>query len=222
APGEIVRVDPATGARATFASGGAIQHPDAIIAAPGGGFFVADRGSQEIIRLDASGNQTVFATSASFVVPQGMAFDASGNLYVADQGAAALFRITPGGALSVVSSGQLFGHPIDVAIGASGDLFVADQSAGGGIYRVDAATGAQSRLTSGLTHAIAFAADGRLIATDGQTAVYFVDPATGATEPIAAIDAAAFEVVPGAVPEPAGLALAALGALALRRARRRG
>ena len=71
--------------------------PYAVATDASGNFYIADTGSNQVDKVDASGQLTVIAgtgnggtptegpaTSSDLQQPQGVAFDASGNVYIAD------------------------------------------------------------------------------------------------------------------------------------------
>jgi hypothetical protein len=173
---------------------------------PGNGFaasdvFIADPGSNGIVKLDAStGAQAQVTINGSLVDPMGVAVSADGMLIVADATAfgnnGGVIRVNPStGAQSTVSSGGLFKDPAGVAIAANGDIFIADfEALGGGdgaIFRVNPSTGAQSIVSSGGSFkeptGVAIAANGDLLVADsyGNGNVFRVNPTTGVQTPIA-------------------------------------
>lgn len=117
-----------------------------------GGVYIADRSSQTIRRVSASGEVTVVAgtpgvigtangvgPAAQFYVPSAVARDAAGNLFVTDSFNFAIRKITPDGTVSLFA-GQMgvsgtadgpgdaarFTDPRALAIDASGIVYVSD------------------------------------------------------------------------------------------------
>ena len=168
--GGVIRVNPVTGARTTVSEN---SNP------PGG---------------------------PSFVDPFGIALAANGDILVADQnafgGGGGVIRVNPAsGARTTVTENATppgppaFDAPWGIIELANGDILVADAGAfggGGGIIRVNPATGARTTLSANGAPAggpsfsdpiqLALAANGEVLVTDssGGGQVIGVDPATGA------------------------------------------
>src|SRR5947209_15176652 len=86
--------------------------------------FVADRGNNTIVRIDATGGTATFATGLHD--PRGLAFDASGNLYVANLATNTIRRFSPSGLdLGDFASTGLNG-PGGLAFDTAGNLYVAN------------------------------------------------------------------------------------------------
>jgi DNA-binding beta-propeller fold protein YncE len=190
ADGAIFRVDPATGALTTVASGSPFLEPFGIDVAPNGQIILADEeadalpmtDSGSIFRVDpASGAKTTLATGPPLIDPVGVAITPGGDqAFIVDDGAGqtgVLYRLDLAtGALTPISSGAGFDHPTGVALSAAGQLYVTDQSVGaadvGFIWRIDPVTGARTPLVSGLPldnspHGIAEETTGQFVIADG-------------------------------------------------------
>ena len=145
--------------------------PFGITTEAGGSIVVADSTLAALVRVDpATGARTVLSDNATppgspaFDDPYGIARAASGDIVVGDGFAfnggtgAGLIRTNPvTGARTTITEnaapagGPAIVSPTGVALGSNGDILVADPAAfadqGGGIIRVDPATGARSTLS---------------------------------------------------------------------------
>lgn len=178
----------------TVATG--LTAPAAIATLPRGHLAVADTGDGTVVELDARGARTVLLSG--LLRPLGIAADADGTVYVSDTGRSCLRRITAPGVASVVAgtcfsvgsvdgvgASARFAAPAGLAI-RDGVLYVADVGASA-IRRVDLATFTVTTLPApGLYRptAIAFAADGALLAVESGTR-RIVALRAGALEPVA-------------------------------------
>jgi sugar lactone lactonase YvrE len=161
--GPVIRkVSPA--GMVTTVAGGALGYKDAngtnaafyyingLAVAPDGTLYVADAGTNNVIRRVTSsglvstvaGNplnsyQDGLSTNSGFNYPAGLALDLAGNLYVADSGSQVIRKITPQGLVSTFAGagGQAdwqdgsdtnawFNNPSGVALDGDGNLYVAD------------------------------------------------------------------------------------------------
>ncbi|MGH2411990.1 MAG: hypothetical protein ACRDGS_16735 [Chloroflexota bacterium] len=103
---------------ATPALGASLGDPADVIAGPHGDFYIADAGSDQILRLSARGILTRVAGSSSLPYagvygvgkpatetspdgPYGLAFDRSGNLYIAGINTKTLLMINPQGIMTL-------------------------------------------------------------------------------------------------------------------------
>lgn len=188
--GGIIRVDPTTGAQTVVSSGGLFVDPMGVTVDRNGDIIVVDQnafgGAGGLIRVDAAtGGQTIISAGGAFANPTGVALDANGDIIVADRGPGTyfgtgyIFRVNPTtGAQTLVSSGGYFLDPNTVAVDTNGDIFVADNNCcggaygiGGGIIRVDPATGAQTLISSGGSFLDPFG-----VAIDANRDVVLADP----------------------------------------------
>ena len=174
AGGGVIRVNPLTGARTTVSenaspSGGpSFVDPFGIALAANGDILIADQnafgGGGGVIRVNpVTGARTTVSENASpaggpaFEAPWGIIELANGDIVVADAGAfgggGGLIRVNPAtGARTILSAnwlpsgGPRFSDPIQLRLAANGDILVTDSSAftGGGVIRVDPATGART------------------------------------------------------------------------------
>ena len=103
------------------------------IAAYGGNWYVLDRGSMRVVKLDANGQPTgtISLDGQSPYGPNGIAFDGNGNLYVTDTGWNRFLVYGPNGRYlrsfgSPGDRGGEFKQPMDITFGPDGSAFVAD------------------------------------------------------------------------------------------------
>src|SRR4029078_3312904 len=75
--------------------------------------FVADSGSNQILKFTPAGDRSVFVSGLD--VPYGIAFETNGNLIVADHDSGSTLRFTPSGERSVLFQSD-FNTPQFVAI----------------------------------------------------------------------------------------------------------
>ena len=111
--GNIISVDPSTGAQSVFATGGS---PTALVEASNGDIFFADLGTPSIVRVDPVTRMETTVSFQGFLSrPFGIALEADGNLLVADTRASGdpnggIIRISPTtGAQMLLSSDNFFG-----------------------------------------------------------------------------------------------------------------
>lgn len=142
----------ASGNSATF------NTPSAIAVDSSGNLYVADRGNNEIRKIDTTSNMvSLFAgssggtagsgnnavgTSATFDAPSGIAIDSSGNLYVSDTNNFEIRMIVPTGTNAVstyagatsagyvndVSGKARFNYPFGIAVDSYGNLYIGDSA----------------------------------------------------------------------------------------------
>lgn len=123
-----------------------------------GNLYVADRGNNEIRKIDTTSNMvSLFAgssggtagsgnnavgTSATFDAPSGIAIDSSGNLYVSDTNNFEIRMIVPTGTNAVstyagatsagyvndVSGKARFNYPFGIAVDSYGNLYIGDSA----------------------------------------------------------------------------------------------
>ncbi len=136
--------------------------------------------------IPSSGSVDGIASAARFALPRGVARDASGNVYVTDAGNHNVRRISAQGEVTTVAgragvhgyrdgpaSSALFTQPEGLALHADGSLYVADM--GNGAIRRIAVDGTVTTFASSLVapRALAFDAQGNLVATEENTVVRF-------------------------------------------------
>ncbi|HEY1274646.1 MAG TPA: hypothetical protein VGF25_07040, partial [Thermoleophilaceae bacterium] len=154
---QVVRVDPATGARTLVSANGApaggpdMRRPLGIAVAPGGDILVADSqafAGGGVIRIDpATGARTAVSANGApaggpdFASPPGLALESDGYIVATDSGGfkggvGGVIRVDPDlGERTVVSGPGMpsgapnFVSPFGIAVEADGDLVVVDQAA---------------------------------------------------------------------------------------------
>jgi NHL repeat len=113
-----------------------LRQPEGIAVDPAGHLYVADRGRDRVVKLDATG-KLLDGHYLGLTVPRArmLALDAAGSLWIAGDGAAAapwqdavgqIWRVGPDGAARLVFEGP---HAAAIAAGPGGALFVADRTA---------------------------------------------------------------------------------------------
>ncbi|MBF5043866.1 MULTISPECIES: carboxypeptidase regulatory-like domain-containing protein [Myxococcaceae] len=158
--GTITRMDPATGAVATVATGlGSIR---GIAVAADGTLYVTRYGSASSIwKILPDGTRSTIAVSGN--IPNAN-FGPDGWLYLPDWDGNRVVRVSPAGQVETYVSGGLLNRPYTVAFDQAGNLVVANYYAKE-LLRVDAASRSVSKLADGLgyepTH-MARAADGSI------------------------------------------------------------
>lgn len=195
--GDLVNVNPTTGASSVIASG--FSNPQGVAINSQGSIFVSDIGTHTIDEVNpTSGAVTTYSgngvgSGAPLDRPFEMAFNASGTLYVADGQANSdstnLFAIDPSGNRTVVagnngSSTNVFAQSLaGLAINpTSGNLYVSTAS-GHTIYQVTPGGSVTTVYTdsSAEPQGLAFSS-GQILYANGGTAnpaIYSVDPTTG-------------------------------------------
>lgn len=119
--------DPATGAYLGIYASAGLNEPTSLAFDSAGNLFVANYGSDNIVKITPGGVTSVFAsysTDHNLAAPQGLAFDKSGNLYVANWGGGTIERFTPQGVASTFATG--LNYPADLAFDGAGNLYVAN------------------------------------------------------------------------------------------------
>jgi sugar lactone lactonase YvrE len=159
----VIRKITSTGVVSTFCGNGTIGHvdgpaataefysPAAIAVDTQGNVYVADQGSNDIIKISSAGVATTIAgieaagyinsttgTKAAFNNPRGIAVDGQGNIYVADAGNHRIRKITAAGVVTTLAGNGYagavdsdgadaeFNQPYGLAINSKGVLYVAD------------------------------------------------------------------------------------------------
>lgn len=116
-----------TGVVTDFITSG-ISNPSGLAYGPDGFLYIADSGSNSILRSDDAGNLTSFATGLSN--PRGLTFDNQGNLYVTNGiTAGSISKITRDGTRTTFTSG--LNSPYGIAFGSNNLLYVTTQGDGG-------------------------------------------------------------------------------------------
>ena len=117
--------------------------PSGVVAAPGGGFFVADTGNGRIRRVNAGGNLTTIAGTdragwngdgvalgTMLDTPTALALDPAGTLYFADTGNHRIRKITAEGQVVTVAGGPdaplALSFPRGLTFDPAGTLWISD------------------------------------------------------------------------------------------------
>ncbi|HEV7663368.1 MAG TPA: NHL repeat-containing protein [Chloroflexota bacterium] len=168
--------------------GTAILDEPAGVAVSGDSFFVIDRGTPRIFRLDTSGHVVATLALDQFGTYglNGLTVDPTGNLYAADTGRNRILMLSPTGALlkTIGRPGADLGgltQPMMSAFGPDGSLFVADWE-NNRIARWNASFEAVDAWSIGF-HAFGVAVDpaGRLFVPDSDKRRVVAFTARGAT-----------------------------------------
>ena len=158
-PGWLLRIDRFTGSQSVLSSDGSFVSPAGVAVAADGTIFVADAGpfaeSGSVIKVDPqTGNQTTVNTGqlsgnpCDLVLRHGAIVVVCGDAF---GGAGRVVSIDPAGGQTTLASGDLFHNPSlrpqALAQDPAGTLLVAEtHGLGGGVIRVNPATGAQQQL----------------------------------------------------------------------------
>jgi sugar lactone lactonase YvrE len=131
----VCRVDEATGAVTTFATG--LNDPFGIVLAPNGNFYVANQanlGLGTISQITPNGVVSTFATTGT--APDGLVVDGSGNLFAVNFGSGTISKVpttgTDAGVVTTYVSG--LDEPTGIALSSTGALYVSE--AVGSIYTI--------------------------------------------------------------------------------------
>jgi DNA-binding beta-propeller fold protein YncE len=171
----VVSLDGASLAVTDIASGAYLLSPADIAVRSDHAILVADE-SSGIVQIDpTSGGQTLLAAPASLGggTVSGIAVGQQGELYVSMQGTSPrVLRLSADGAVAIVVAAGVIPRPAGLTIGPDGALYVCATSplymcaCGGGIVRVDLASGTLASVASGWPVCgpidLAFAPDGSL------------------------------------------------------------
>lgn len=171
----LLRVDPTGRVLSQWGPnlGGAQLTEPAGVAASGSSYYVLDRGTPRIFRLDASGQSEAMLDLRSLGTYglNGLAVDSAGNLYAADTGRNRVLVFSPAGQLlKQVGHGGTdvggFTQPMVLAFGPDGAFFVADWE-NGRIERFDSAFQATDAWATGFRpFGVAVDRNGRVYAPD--------------------------------------------------------
>jgi len=133
----VYKVNPATGAKTTLASGGALNTVRGITIGPGGDLFLND--SAGVFRLSKAGGVPVLVKAGAPIAnPQDIVAGSDGFLYVTNFGGEVI-RVTTAGVAGAVASGAPLVNLNGAALDAKGNLIVSDQAAfgSGAIFRIE-------------------------------------------------------------------------------------
>lgn len=102
-----------------------ISNPSGLAYGRDGFLYIADSGSNTILKADSNGALTTFATGLSN--PRGLTFDLQGNLYVTNGiSPGSISKITPGGVRTTLTSG--LNSPYGISFGSDNNLYVTTQA----------------------------------------------------------------------------------------------
>jgi sugar lactone lactonase YvrE len=148
----------------------------------------------------------------------GLAFDKAGNLFVSEYGGGKIYKFTPSGTRSLFASGLQ--GPEGLTFDKAGNLYEAD-SISGHIYKFSA-DGTPTPFASGLARPFGLACDdaGDLFVTERTTGILREFKANG-TQSTIATGLTLPSFIAYQSPEPATLAMLALGGLILAQRRRK-
>ena len=192
--GDVIRMDPGTGAVSPVASGSPLDSPSGLDFARDGALFTADYSLPGLVRINpVTGSASVVAEGPPFFAePLDVEVGPDGQLYVAEEqgGFEAVLKVDPAtGQTEAISPGGLLTDPYALTI-RHRDLvaFVADGS-GDQVVGVDLRTGAQQLVSDDpdldSLQGIALAPNGTLYVLDAiDNQILRVDPVTGAATPI--------------------------------------
>jgi streptogramin lyase len=145
--GNVVRIDPATGAQTLLADVGAGEFVGLGLESSGD-LLVTDMLDAELLRIDASDGRVSLVSSGGtslWASPQQLAARPTGDAVVCDEVGDAILEIDPGsGAQTILSNGGLLSSCVGVALEANGDALVSDLA--NGLLRVAAGAGAQTQI----------------------------------------------------------------------------
>ncbi len=173
---------------------GDLGNPEGPVALPDGSWLIVegapDRGWVAMLSADGKSKTVISKTGR----PNGLAVDADGVIWVAESKTPSLLRLTLDGKCEVVAEGcdgEPFMFPNDLCFGPDGALYLTDSGVhidrfvingqiradyldipyDGRVYRVDPATGAVTKIDSGIrfTNGIAFGPDDLLYANETVT-----------------------------------------------------
>lgn len=188
--GDILKIDPLTGAQEVISSGGSLSRPLGIAVGPDGRIFAVDEdypngvANGALFEIDpVTGAQSIISLNFNRG-PSGIAIDDEYNLYVSEQLVNdRTVRIEPAtGAVTAAYGGpSQFNRPMLPAVQGT-TLIVPNRGrpgrSEGTVYRVDLTTGQASLIASlNEPHAAAIEADGNYLIADAQT-LYRIDKGT--------------------------------------------
>ena len=136
--------------------------PYAVATDASGNFYIADTGSNQVDKVDASGQLTVIAGTGNGGTPTegpatssdmgnitALAVDSSSNVYLADAGNSEIYKVTPAGQLTIFAgtgnrgratagpaTGSDLSVPQGLAVDASGNVYIGD-AGNGQVEKVD-------------------------------------------------------------------------------------
>jgi sugar lactone lactonase YvrE len=135
----------------TISSG--LTLPDDVKTDAAGNVYVADNGTNQLIKITPGGVQSVVASGLNLGLDiEGLTFnfrdfvvDGSGNIFISDNPASQVVKVSPSGTRTVLASGFA---PNDIALDSSGNIYVTDGT-NNRVVKI-APSGAQTIVASGL------------------------------------------------------------------------
>jgi serine/threonine-protein kinase len=129
-----VRTYLATGQSSIFASGNGLNQPWGIAVDSTGRFYIASRGSSNVLRFNSNGSfDKVFASGNGLSKPTGLVFDSNGKLYVGDNDPANnnVLRFNADGTFDkIFATGNGLNLPNGMVFDTSGKFYVASYGSG--------------------------------------------------------------------------------------------
>ena len=105
--------------------------PDDVKTDAAGNVYVADNGTNQLVKITPAGVQTVVASGLNLGLDiQNLTFDfrdfvvdGSGNIFISDNPASQVVKVSPSGVRTVIASGFA---PENIALDSAGNLYVTD------------------------------------------------------------------------------------------------
>ncbi len=187
--GNVIKVDPVTGAQEVFAAGDMFSRPLGITVTDDGRIFVTDERTPggSLLELDPATGDAKLRTTPFNRAVSGVAVGSDGTIYVSEQlGTRSVAHINPE-SYSIVtrSGGPLYNRPM-LSTFLDNGLLVVPNRGNGNINLLDPVSGQSTLLASGLgsPQGSAVEADGTILAVNGDT-LFRINPDTGVVTTLA-------------------------------------